>query len=93
MEGMKKTNERMNVVERCVCLFLSVFCEKELKGRRKEKGLSEGERKNMREAMWEIEEEGGKDVVIPLLHHLYENVRDMSREIIGVCGYVVGRRN
>jgi hypothetical protein len=41
--------------------------------------------------MWEMEEEGRVDVVIPLLHHLYYYVRDESRGIVGVCGYVVER--
>jgi hypothetical protein len=66
---------------------------KELKERRKEKRLSERERKEMRERMWEMEEEGGGDVVIPLFHHLYWNVRRRSRNIVGVCGYVVERQN
>jgi hypothetical protein len=91
MKGMKKTNERSNEVESDICEFLSKFCEKELKERRKEKGLSQRERKEMREAMWEMEEEGGGDVVIHFLHHLNEKVRDESRKKVDVCGYVEER--
>jgi hypothetical protein len=59
--------------------------------KRRTKRLSKRERKEMRERMWEIEEGGGGDVVIPLLHHLYKDIRDKSRKIVGVCGYVVER--
>jgi predicted GNAT family acetyltransferase len=61
----------------------------ESKERREEKRLSERERKEMREDMWEMEEEGGGDVVIPLIHHVYELARTYSRQIVDVCGYVV----
>jgi hypothetical protein len=89
MKRMKKTIERVNGVEDRICVFLSMFFENELKERREEKELLETERKDLREITWEIEEEGGGDIVIPHLHHLYEDIRLYSRLIVVVCGYVV----
>jgi hypothetical protein len=47
----------------------------------------------MRKVMWELVEEGGEDVIIPLLHHLNTNVRRLSREIVCVWGDVVERES
>jgi hypothetical protein len=49
LEGMKKTNERVNDVEYCICSFHSKFCEKELKERRKENEKEEHVDKNNKE--------------------------------------------
>jgi hypothetical protein len=49
-----------------------------LEKRREGKRLSERERKEKREEMWEIEEEGGGDIIIPYLHHLHWDVRFQS---------------
>jgi hypothetical protein len=91
MEGTKRINERVHNVEWSICSFLYTFCVQELKERREEKRLSETERKEMREGMWEIEEGGGGDVVITRLHHLYRDVRYESRKIVDVWGCVVDR--
>jgi hypothetical protein len=64
-----------------------------LKERRKEKGLSERERKEMREGMWEVEEEGGGDVVTSLHHNLYDDVRRYSRSIVVMWGYGVEEKH
>jgi hypothetical protein len=89
-EGMK-TNERMDKVEYQICFFLSDFYERELKGRRNENRLSERERKEMRAGMWEMEEQGGSDVVLPLLHHFYDDVRVQSGNLIEICGGPIRR--
>jgi hypothetical protein len=57
---------------------------KELKERRKRE-RNEDEKKR-REEMWNIEEEGGRDLVLHFTYHLNDKVMKYSKETLKVVG-------